>query len=259
MRIALTIAGSDSSGGAGIQADLKTFHRFGVYGTSAVTAVTAQDAERVRAWSATEPALVAAQIDAVARELRPAAVKSGMLGSPEIVRVTAAALQRHGLRPYVLDPVLAATSGDPLSAGDSARALLEGLVPLAALVTPNLDEAEHLTGLTVRDERAMEHAARELVARGARAVLVKGGHLAGDDVLDLFFDGREVRHFRHARIGDRSVHGTGCALSAAITALLAQGQDMPDAIEGATDWLQAAIRGASTIGEGQVLDFFASR
>ena len=235
MLIALTIAGSDSGGGAGIQADLKTFHRFGVFGTSVVTAITAQNTLGVHTWSATAPELVRAQLDAVANDLRPAALKSGMLATAAIIDEVAAGIRRHRLAPYVLDPVLVATSGDALAD--------------AAVVTPNLDEAEHLTGERVRDPRAMEQAARALVARGAKAALVKGGHLEGA-MVDVLFDGREVRTFPRERIETRHLHGTGCALSAAITALLAQGQGLSDAVAEAIDWVHTAIAGAPALGAG---------
>jgi hydroxymethylpyrimidine/phosphomethylpyrimidine kinase len=258
MRIALTIAGSDSGGGAGIQADLKTFQRFGVFGTSVITAITAQNTHGVTAWTATTPALVTAQIDAVATDLRPAAVKSGMLGSRAVIEAVAAGLRRHALAPYVLDPVMAATSGDALATGDAPAAIAELLLPLAALVTPNLDEAEQLTGRAVRDVDAMTAAARELVARGAGAALVKGGHLASGDVADVLYHEGAVRVFRHPRIDSTSTHGTGCALSAAITAHLALGTALPDAVERSLALVQAAISSAPGLGSGHgPLDFHA--
>jgi hydroxymethylpyrimidine/phosphomethylpyrimidine kinase len=258
MRIALTVAGSDSGGGAGIQADLKTFHRFGVFGTSVVTAVTAQNTRGVFAWTAVAPELVAAQIDAVATDLRPAAVKSGMLADRAIIEAVAGALRRHALAPYVLDPVMVATSGDALSHDGVAPAITNMLLPLAALVTPNLDEAERLTGREVRDVDAMADAARALVAAGAGAALVKGGHLANDDLADVFFDGRDLRVFRAPRIDSTSTHGTGCALSAAITAQLALGHALPAAVESAIGFVRAAIASAPGLGAGHgPLDFFA--
>jgi hydroxymethylpyrimidine/phosphomethylpyrimidine kinase len=259
MRIALTIAGSDSGGGAGIQADLKTFHRFGVFGTSVVTAVTAQNTRGVAAWEAVPPALVTAQLDAVASDLRPAAVKSGMLAGASTIEVVAAGLRRHALTPYVLDPVLVATSGDALADAGAVAAIKSHLLPLATLVTPNLDEAERLTGARVRDPEAMAAAAVALIALGARAALVKGGHLAGNEVVDVLFDGRALRQFRHPRIQSTSTHGTGCALSAAITAQLATGAELPAAVERALAWVHAAIASAPGLGEGRgPLDFFAT-
>src|SRR5664279_1658253 len=258
MLIALSIAGSDSGGGAGIQADLKTFHRFGVFGTTVVTAVTAQNTRGVSAWTAMTPALVTAQLDAVATDLRPAAVKSGMLADRAIIDAVAAGLRRHALAPYVLDPVMIATSGDTLANDDVAPAIIESLLPLAALVTPNLDEAERLTGLAVRDVDAMSACARELVARGAGAALIKGGHLRGRDVADVLFDGAELLVFTRRRIDSTSTHGTGCALSAAITAQLALGHSLREAVETAIGFVEAAIAGAPRLGAGHgPLDFFA--
>jgi hydroxymethylpyrimidine/phosphomethylpyrimidine kinase len=258
MRIALTIAGSDSGGGAGIQADLKTFHRFGVFGTSVITAITAQNTRGVIAWTATAPALVTTQLTAVATDLRPAAVKSGMLGDRAVIEAVADALREHALSPYVLDPVMIATSGHALAAGDAPAAIADLLVPLATLVTPNLDEAERLTGRPVRDVEAMMSAARELVSRGARAALVKGGHLAGSEVADVFLHEGELRVFRHRRIESTSTHGTGCALSAAITAHLALGHALPEAVERALEFVQAAISSAPALGSGNgPLNFFA--
>ena len=258
MRIALTIAGSDSGGGAGIQADLKTFQLFGVYGTSVLTAVTAQNTQRVIAWESVSAKLVTAQIDALAADLRPDALKSGMLGGPAVVKAVADGIRRHALAPYVLDPVMVATSGDALAAEGAARAIVEQLLPLAALVTPNLDEAEQLTGLKVRDVPAMEAAARALVALGAKAALVKGGHLEGLEVTDVLFDGTSVRVFRGPRIESTSTHGTGCALSAAITAQLARGKTLDIAVDRALSFVHDAISTAPGFGSGHgPLNFFA--
>ena len=250
MHIALTIAGSDSGGGAGIQADLKTFHRFGVFGTSVVTALTAQNTLGVTAWSATAPELVRAQIDAVAADLRPGAVKSGMLGDAAVVGAAAAGLRAHALGPYVLDPVMVATSGDLLLSRGAVEAITAELLPLATLVTPNLDEAEILVGFPVRDPEAMERAARALVERlGARAALVKGGHLAGGETVDVLFDGEVVR-YAHPRLATTSTHGTGCTLSAAIAAGLAAGHPLRAATATALDYVHRAIATAPRIGGG---------
>ena len=249
--IVLTIAGSDSGGGAGIQADLKTFARFGVYGTSVITAVTAQNTQGVRGWERVSPALVGAQIDAVAEDLRPAALKSGMLGDAELVRTVAAGIRRHGLAPYVLDPVMAATSGDALLTPDAISAIVGELFPLASLVTPNLDEVGLLLGERPRDVPAMERAARALVAEhGARAALVKGGHLAGDDLVDVLFDGASMRRFSHTRIATSSTHGTGCTLSAAIAAALALAVPLHDAVELGLEYVHKAIASAPGLGSG---------
>ena len=249
--IALTIAGSDSGGGAGIQADLKTFMRFGVFGTSAITAVTAQDTLGVRAWERVSPALVRAQIDAVAADLRPAAIKSGMLGDAEVVRAVAEAVRSHSLRPYVLDPVMVATSGDPLLEPDAVSAIVDELFPLASLVTPNLDEVAILAGERPKDVGAMERAARELVTqRGARAALVKGGHLAGAELVDVLFDGRTVRRFTHERVETTSTHGTGCTLSAAIAAGLALRLPLDGAVELGLEYVRRALASAPGLGSG---------
>ena len=249
--IALTIAGSDSGGGAGIQADLKTFARFGVFGTSAITAVTAQNTVGVRAWERVSPALVRAQIDAVAADLRPAAIKSGMLGDAEVVRVVAEGVRANALRPYVLDPVMVATSGDPLLEADAVSAIVGELFPLASLVTPNLDEVAILTGERPTDVSAMERAARELVTkRGARAALVKGGHLEGADLVDVLFDGRRVRRFTHERVATTSTHGTGCTLSAAIAAGLALRVPLENAVELGLEYVRRALVSAPGLGSG---------
>jgi hydroxymethylpyrimidine/phosphomethylpyrimidine kinase len=250
MRIALTIAGSDSGGGAGIQADLKTFHRFGVFGTSVVTAITAQNTLGVAGWVAVPAHVIQQQLTAVATDLRPAAVKSGMLADPEVVTTVAAGLREHRLAPYVLDPVMVATSGDPLLTDDAVSAIRRELVPLADLITPNLNEASILLGETVCDEPAMQRAARALVEGGARAALLKGGHLSGEEVVDVLYDGRELRAFRHSRIDTRSTHGTGCTLSAAITAQLALGSPLPLAVERAIEFVHAAIATAPGLGGG---------
>ncbi len=249
--IALTIAGSDSGGGAGIQADLKTFERVGVFGTSVVTAITAQNTRGVTAWAATAPALVAAQIDAVATDLRPAAVKSGMLGDATTVATVADALERHALAPYVLDPVMVATSGDPLLEPDAVQAIVARLIPRATLVTPNLDEAAILVGAPVRDVPAMEAAARTIVERlGARAALVKGGHLGGATTVDVLLDADGLMHVEHPRIATTSLHGTGCTLSAAITAQLARGLPLREAVRLSLDYVHRAIATAPGLGSG---------
>jgi hydroxymethylpyrimidine/phosphomethylpyrimidine kinase len=249
--IVLTIAGSDSGGGAGIQADLKTFARFGVYGTSVITAVTAQNTIGVRAWERVSPALVSAQIDAVAEDLRPAAIKSGMLGDTDVVRAVADGVRRHALSPYVLDPVMAATSGDALLTPDAIAAIVDLLFPLATLVTPNLDEVGLLLGERPADVDAMERAARALVrSHGARAALVKGGHLAGDELVDVLFDGARVRRFSHARVATASTHGTGCTLSAAIAAAMGLGVPLENAVELGLEYVHRAIASAPGLGAG---------
>lgn len=251
MRIALTIAGSDSGGGAGIQADLKTFQRFEVFGTSAITAVTAQNTRGVSRWEAIPPELVRAQIDAVVEDLAPAAFKTGMLANAAVASAVAQAIRDHALRNYVLDPVMVATSGDVLFESDAIEVIRRELVPLAALITPNLHEAEILTGEEIADEDAMARAAEILVKdMGAQAALIKGGHLdSGERVVDILYDGN-VRAFRARRLDTTSTHGTGCTLSAAITAQLARGESLHAAVRRSIDYVHNAIATAPGLGSG---------
>ena len=250
MRIALTIAGSDSGGGAGIQADLKTFHQFGVFGTSVITAVTAQNTVGVRAWEAVPVALVTRQLDALADDLPPAAVKSGMLGSAELVEAVADGVTRFRLPNYVLDPVMVATSGDRLLDRDAEHLIVRLLVPLAVLVTPNLDEAGVLTGHPVRTPDEMERAAHALVRLGAKAALVKGGHLASDEVVDVLVADGAARRFPRQRLETTSTHGTGCTLSAAVAAGLALGRPLERAVTDALDFVHRAMAAAPGLGKG---------
>ncbi len=250
MKVALTIAGSDSGGGAGIQADLKTFHQFGVFGTSVITAVTAQNTVGVVAWQALPAALVAQQIDALATDLPPDALKSGMLGSGELVEVAAAGIARYALRHYVLDPVMVATSGDRLLEPAAEALIAQRLVPLAELVTPNLDEARILVQDDVRTPEQMERAGRTLIRMGARAALVKGGHLDGDEIVDVLVSEGAVRRFTRPRIDTTSTHGTGCTLSAAIAAGLALGRPLELAVGDALDFVYRAIAAAPGLGRG---------
>jgi hydroxymethylpyrimidine/phosphomethylpyrimidine kinase len=250
MRVALTIAGSDSGGGAGIQADLKTFHQFGVFGTTVITAVTAQNTVGVHAWQALPAKLVAQQLDALATDLPPDAVKSGMLGSGELVETVAAGIERYALRHYVLDPVMVATSGDRLLEAAAEAHIAKRLVPLAALVTPNLDEARILVQDDVRTPDEMERAGRALLRMGARAALVKGGHLAGDEVVDVLVTDGSVRRFTRPRIDTTSTHGTGCTLSAGIAAGLALGRPLEQAVADALDFVHRAIAAAPGLGAG---------
>ncbi|MGD8279023.1 MAG: bifunctional hydroxymethylpyrimidine kinase/phosphomethylpyrimidine kinase [Gemmatimonadota bacterium] len=250
MKVALTIAGSDSGGGAGIQADLKTFHAFGVFGTSAVTAITVQNTLGVTGVHAVPADVVRAQIHAVATDLAPAACKSGMLADRELVAAVADAIRAERLPNYVLDPVMVATSGDRLLAADAEASIDEELLPLCTLVTPNLHEAGILTGETVRDERGMRRAAEALVRRGAASALVKGGHLEGGTVVNILFDGDRFTDWTTPRLASRSTHGTGCTLSAAIAAGLALGRPLHDAVAAALDWVHRAIEAAPGLGAG---------
>ena len=248
--VALTIAGSDSGGGAGIQADLKTFHQFGVFGTSAITAITAQNTIGVTAIHPIPLSSVSAQIDAVASDLRPAAIKTGMLATAEVAEIVASKISAHKLNPYVMDPVMVATNGRRLLEHNATITLLNCLVPLATLVTPNLQEAEILTGDDVRTVSEMKRAARWLVDAGADAALVKGGHLDGD-AIDVLWDGTEELLWRHPRIDTLHTHGTGCTLSAAVTASLAAGLDMATAVNRAILFVQNSISSAPRLGKGR--------
>jgi len=248
--IALTIAGSDSGGGAGIQADLKTFQAFGVFGTSAITAVTAQNTLGVQAIHPIPLDIVREQIASVAHDLPPSSIKSGMLANAELVQTVAEAIQAHELENYVLDPVMVATSGDPLLAPDAEEALVADLIPLATLVTPNLHEARILTGLPVDSLEGMRLASRAFLEMGAGSVLVKGGHLEEGEVVDLFWDGTRELTWRRARLDTPHTHGTGCTLSAAAAAGLAQGFSLPEAVDHAVDFVVRAIGTAPGLGQG---------
>lgn len=249
--IALTIAGSDSGGGAGIQADLKTFHQFGVHGTSVVVAITAQNTVGVRAVHPVPEEIVRAQLAALAEDLPPAAIKSGMLATASLVTLVAGAIRDYGWRSYVLDPVMVASSGDRLLEDDAIAAMRERLIPAAALVTPNLDEAEILTQTAVRDPDSMVAAGNRLLEMGARAVLIKGGHLPGPEIVDVLVVPGIVRRFSRERIESSSTHGTGCTLSAAITAGLAQKESLERAVEDALDYVHRAMIAAPRLGAGQ--------
>lgn len=248
--VALTIAGSDSGGGAGIQADLKTFHAFGVFGASALTAVTAQNTLGLTAVHPVPPEVVRAQIDAVAADLHPRALKTGMLATAELAETVARAIAAHTLGAYVMDPVMVAARGHRLLEPHAEVTLARRLLPLAALVTPNLHEAGLLTGQDVASLAAMKAAARHLVKMGAGAALVKGGHLPSGQIADVFWDGNEERIWRRPRIATRHVHGTGCTLSAAVAAGLAHGAPLPRAVDEAIDFVARAIASAPGLGAG---------
>ena len=246
--IALTIAGSDPSGGAGMQADLKTFHQFGVYGEAVITLVTVQNSVRFSRVEGLGPDLVLEQLAAVLEDIPPGAAKTGALGSAEVVEAVARAAA--GFRfPLVVDPVMIGKHGGPLLSGDAMRVLRERLIPLATLVTPNLPEAEALAGIAIRSLDDMRRAAARLHEMGARAVLIKGGHLEGD-ATDLLSDSAGFREFRAPRLETRHTHGTGCTYSAAITALLARGLGLGDAVAGAKRFIHEAIRTSPQLGRG---------
>jgi hydroxymethylpyrimidine/phosphomethylpyrimidine kinase len=246
----LTIAGSDSGAGAGIQADLKTFAARGVYGTSAITALTAQDTRAVHAVMVVPPAFVRAQIEAVLEDLGADAVKTGMLGSAAVVSAVADALAAHRVKRLVVDPVLHASGGRPLLGRGGAEALLRRLLPLAEVVTPNLAEASMLVGFPVRDVRAMAAAARALVDAGARSAVVTGGHLTGD-AIDVAVIAGVVHRLRAARVPGETPHGTGCTFAAAIAAERAKDVPIEEAIRAAKRYTTACIRRAARLGHGR--------
>ena len=247
--IVLTIAGSDSGAGAGAQADLKTFAAHGVYGVSAITAITAQNTLGVTALAEVETSLVGAQIDAIAADLRPAAVKIGMLSSVEVIGVVAAKLREHRFDRVVVDPVMVAQSGYRLIRDDAVQTLIAEMLPLALVLTPNAGEAEALTGLTVRSAEQARVAAPVIRDMGPEHVLVKGGHYEGDAV-DVLYDGDSFVHHSAARIDTVNTHGTGCTLSSAIAANLALGASVPDAVQRAKRYTTEAIRRAFRVGSG---------
>ena len=246
----LTIAGSDSSAGAGIQADLKTFAALGVYGTCAITAITAQNTRGVTAVQETPPDIVAAQIDAVAADIRPDAIKTGMLASAPIVEVVAAKVREYGLPNLVVDPVMVAKSGDRLLRDDAVTVLRDLLLPLAAVVTPNLPEAEVLAGFAIDSDEDVRRAAKEIVGLGARAVVVKGGHREAAEAVDVLYDGTTFRDYSAPRIDTTSTHGTGCTFASAIAAYLARGEPLAEAVGRAKEYLTEALRRAYPIGGG---------
>jgi hydroxymethylpyrimidine/phosphomethylpyrimidine kinase len=250
--IALTIAGSDSSGGAGIQADLKTFAALGVYGASAITALTAQNTRGVSAIHDVPPDIIAAQIDAVFADLAVGAVKIGMLSRIAAIEAVAAGLARHRVQNVILDPVMVATSGAVLLASDAIEALRWKLIPRALVVTPNLPEAAALTGASLaRNEQEMEIQAREILALGARSVLIKGGHAEGEESADLLIGQGEVVRFSARRVPTKNTHGSGCTLSSAVAAGLAKGFSLVEAVREAKAYVTAAIAAADRLQVGR--------
>jgi hydroxymethylpyrimidine/phosphomethylpyrimidine kinase len=250
LQVALTIAGSDSGGGAGIQADLKTFAALGVHGTSAITAITAQNTLGVTEIMELPPALVAAQIEAVMLDIGARAAKTGMLANPQIIEVVAAAIVHHDIRNLVVDPVMVAKGGARLLRDDAVDALRTRLLPLAAVVTPNLLEAEVLLGRAIRTMDERRQAARDLVMLGARAAVVKGGHADDALAIDHYFDGTELVELQSPRIVTSNTHGSGCVFSAAIAAELAKGSDSLAAVHQAKEFITGAIQGSLEVGRG---------
>jgi hydroxymethylpyrimidine/phosphomethylpyrimidine kinase len=257
MRAVLTIAGSDSGAGAGIQADLKTFAALGVYGTSAITAVTAQNTQGVTDVSMLSADIVTAQIEAVAGDIQLHATKTGMLGTVAIVEAVGAAIEQLDLPLVVVDPVMVAKSGHVLVDTDGIRAMRTELLPRALVVTPNIPEAEMLAGTTIHSLADARQAARTIHAAGRCAVVVKGGHAPGDELVDLLFDGHGYVEFPMRRIATRNTHGTGCTFASAIAAHLALGRSLTDAVGSAQAYVAGAIRHGLAIGKGHgPLDHF---
>lgn len=261
--IAVTIAGSDSGGGAGIQADLKTFSALGVYGASVITALTAQNTLGVQGIHNVPPAFVTQQIDSVFSDLTVNAVKIGMLSQPDVIEAVAQGLDRHGISQIVLDPVMVATSGDRLLATEAIDTLRRTLLPKAHIVTPNLPEAATILDEPLaEDERSMQDQAERILALGPKAVLVKGGHAAGVESTDILVDASGMRRFPSPRIETPNTHGTGCTLSSAIAAYLARGLPLEEAIGAAKDFTHAAIAASDHLqigsGHGPVHHFHAS-
>jgi len=250
-RIALSIAGSDPSGGAGVQADLKTFHALGVYGAAVIAALTAQNTVGVTAVKAVQPAFIEAQLEALLDDIHVDAAKTGMLLTAGAVRCVAGAVRRHKLKNLVVDPVMVSSSGKRLLTKDAVDALVGELLPLATLVTPNIDEAELLSGIRITSPEDAEDAGRRILALGPRNVLIKGGHLKGDAV-DFLFTGKKVVRFTSMRVHGKSLHGAGCVYSAAITACLAKGMKLADAVAEAKAFVSNAIKTALPVGKGRL-------
>ena len=249
MKIALTIAGSDSGGGAGIQADLKTFASLGVYGTSAITAVTAQNTLGVSSFQEVSPELVQDQIETLYADFQIDAAKTGMLASSKIIEVVAECVKKFNIDKLVVDPVMISKSGHRLLASEAERSLASRLIPLALVITPNLKEAEALCGFPVNSTEEMKKAVKLILQKGARSVVVKGGHLKGDAV-DIFYDGKDFHQLKSPRIQTRNDHGTGCTFSAAIAGYLALGKDLTESVLSAKEYITQAIKHSYSVGKG---------
>ena len=250
MRTVLTIAGSDSGAGAGIQADLKTFAAHGTYGTSAVTAVTAQNTVGVTMFEALSPQLVRAQIEAVVTDIGVDAAKTGMLPTASIVHAVAAAISDFHIPFVVVDPVMIAKSGDRLLDDDAVEAMKSALLRQAFVVTPNIPEAEALAGAPIATDADRRDAARRILALGPRAVVIKGGHVPGHAIVDLLYDGATFTELRHERVAGSQTHGTGCTFAASLAASLAQERTLVDAVGRAQSYIAGAIRSAPHLGRG---------
>ena len=250
VKTALTIAGSDPSGGAGIQADLKTFSRLRIYGMSVITSLTAQNTYKVEGIMEIPPDFVGRQFDALLTDVHVDAAKTGMLLTSGVIEVVAQKIRDYTIRNLVVDPVVTSTSGTALLNRDAITTFQRMLLPLALVITPNTDEARVLTGKKIENVEDMEEAALRIYEMGARAVLIKGGHLTGDDAIDVLFDGTDFSHLRRRRIDRGQTHGTGCVLSAAITAGLAAGRSLAEAVNAGKDFVTAAIEHGLRLGKG---------
>ena len=260
--VALTIAGSDSSGGAGIQADLKTFSSLGVYGASVITSITAQNTEGVRGIQAVAQKIVEGQIDAVFEDLRIDAVKIGMLHNRENIKSVADAIDCYCPSKVILDPVMISTSGSKLMEDKAIESLVTELFHRVTLVTPNIDEAAFLSGMPIRDEQDMETAAQKLLTLGVRSVLMKGGHLGGQEMADILFtEGEAPLRLVAPTVDTKNMHGTGCTLSSAIAAYMALGEQLPEAVQAAKKYITAALEAGADVqtghGNGPLNHFFA--
>ncbi len=247
---ALTIAGADSGGGAGIEADIKTFTVLKVYGMTAITAVTAQNTVGIMGVMEVSPEIVYLQIKAVCEDIGVDAVKTGMLPNSEIVLVVSEALREFNVKNIIVDPIIMSSSGYPLIKEDAIGMLINEIFPIALIVTPNIPEAERLTGMTIRSINDMEKAAKEIKEAGSRYVLIKGGHLGNGNVTDVLYDGKEFHYFKGRFFKDKNVHGTGCTLSAAITAYIAHGYDIVESVEKARKYIEGAIEHSLQVGKG---------
>ena len=251
MKKVLTIAGSDSGGGAGIQADLKAFAALGVYGMSAVTAITAQNTVGVQGVIELPADFVGLQIDSVVTDIGVDAVKTGMLANAEIIAVVAEKAKEYDFPNFVIDPVMVAKSGDPLLREDARQALIEQLIPLAKVLTPNLHEARVLTGMEIESLEDMREVAQAIHELGTQNVVVKGGHLSGsNESVDILYDGRDFIEFAAPRIETRNTHGTGCTFASAIAAELAKGKSVPEAVRAAKEFITMALRNSLSLGRG---------
>lgn len=248
---AMTIAGSDSGGGAGIQADMKTFSALGVYGTTVITALTAQNTRAVKAVYDVDAAFVGAQIDAIMEDIGADATKTGMLHRADIIRIVAQKVREWNIEKLIIDPVMISKSGVPLLCNDAIQELKSELFPLAYMITPNIFETTALTGIKILSTYDMQKAAEILINEGPRYVIIKGGHLSGEICIDLMYDGKEWKFLESPRIMSHHTHGTGCTFSAAITAFLAKGYNPYEAVCQAKDYITQAIRYAYAIGQGQ--------